>query len=77
MDESVSERVIQNVSNVTSRDELDLPPLYGTIDPDALDEMIAGMTEGKITFEYAGCEISVTADARVRVMERRPSSPSV
>lgn len=77
MDESISEQVIRTVADVTGRDELDLPPLYGRVDPDALDGVIAGMPEGNVTFEYAGCEITVTADEQVRINERQLSSSSV
>jgi hypothetical protein len=70
MDASVSERVIQAAADAKDRDELELPPLYDTIDPDAFEELIAGMSSGEISFQYAGCEITVTADAQIRVEER-------
>lgn len=76
MDASISERVIQVAADATDSDELELPPLYDTIDPDALDEVIDGMSSGEITFRYAGCEITVTADQQIHVTKRHPDYPS-
>ncbi len=65
--ETVSERVIERVATSTSRDALSLPPLYSSIDPDALDALVAEMSNGEVTFRYAGCDITVQNDGTITV----------
>jgi hypothetical protein len=62
-----SERVVQGVSNLKSTDPLDLPPLYDSIDPEALGAVIDRMDEGEVVFTYAGTEVTVTADGVIDV----------
>jgi hypothetical protein len=47
----------------------DHEPLYERIDPDALDALIASMTDGRVTFSYQGYEVTVDADGRVRLAD--------
>ncbi|WP_162524367.1 HalOD1 output domain-containing protein [Halobellus captivus] len=63
----VSERVIQCVAATTDRDELDLPPLYDAIDPDTLDAVVSTMSNGELTFTYAGHEITVDSEGEISV----------
>lgn len=62
---TVSERVIQKVATATNSDPLELPPLYGPIDPDALNVLIEQMADGEISFTYAGHEITVESDGTI------------
>lgn len=60
----VSRTVIETVADATSRDVTDLPPLFRTVDPDALDALLAPRPSGNadpmgLTFEYGGCRITV------------------
>lgn len=55
---SVSTDVVAAVAAAEETDPLSLPPLYETIDPDALDEVAACDTAG-VSYEYAGYEIHV------------------
>lgn len=70
---AVSERVVHAVANARDVDPLDLEPLYGTVDPDALDKLFtAGSASdapvsGRIVFGMAGCEVTVYSDGRVDV----------
>ncbi|MFB6129826.1 MAG: HalOD1 output domain-containing protein [Salinigranum sp.] len=43
------------------------PPLAAAIDPDALDRLFAPDTDGRVTFPYAGHEVTVTSDGLVTV----------
>lgn len=63
----VSEQVIQQVAATADTDVLNLPPLYDAVDPDALDALVSGMTEGAVSFTYAGHEVTVTSDETVTV----------
>lgn len=66
-DATVSERLVQAVATATDTDPLELPPLYDAVDPDALDAMVEGMADGRVSFTYAGCEITVTAEGAISV----------
>lgn len=67
------------VAMATGRDLETLPPLYASIDPDALDALFADRPTGderqggEVTFPYDGVTVTLTADrdVRVRVHESR------
>jgi hypothetical protein len=63
--ESTATAVITAVSEVSDCEALDVPPLYDTVDPDALDKLAATGTV-EIQFSFAGCQIEVSRD-EVRV----------
>lgn len=64
----VSTAVVEAVSNASGTSALDLPPVYHTIDPDALDALFDGRrTEGSVTFRYADHQVTVHADRTVEV----------
>lgn len=63
----VSEQVVQTVANQSDTDELDLPPLFDTLDPESLDTLIREMNKGEVSFEYEGYSITVTTDGVVEV----------
>lgn len=48
-----------------------LPPLYDTIDPDALDDLFrsphAIRSDVRVSFTYAGCDVVVAGDGDVSV----------
>lgn len=48
-------------------DQTGLPPLYAAIDPDALDGVITTASEGTVTFQYEGYDVTVHADGRILV----------
>lgn len=64
---SVSERVVQMVATETDTDQLDLPPLFEAIDPDALDSIMETMTDGELSFAYAGTTVSVDSTGAVQI----------
>ncbi|WP_217472060.1 HalOD1 output domain-containing protein [Haloterrigena gelatinilytica] len=68
---AVSTRVIQRVAAVTDRTVAELPPLYETIDPEALDAVIdsAATDESALEcqFTYSGCQVSITESGTVLV----------
>lgn len=55
-----------------------LPPLYDTVDPDALERLFAPCNDGtprargRTAFPMAGCEVTVRGDGTVSVREREP-----
>jgi len=64
-----SERVISSVAEHNGTDPLELPPLYDSIDPDALDASIDALENGRIQFRYAGQFVTVESDMTVSLNE--------
>lgn len=64
----VSTAVIEAISSLTGRSTLDLPPMYATIDPDALDALFADrLTDGAVSFTYVGHRVTVHADRTIEL----------
>jgi hypothetical protein len=67
---------VNEVASVAGVDQLDLPPIALSIDPDALDEVVesmgtvSGAPTGQVTFPYAGCEVTVRSDGTVDVVDQ-------
>ncbi|WP_229380272.1 HalOD1 output domain-containing protein [Haloterrigena salifodinae] len=53
---SIAIEIVDRVAEMEEQDPLDLPPLYGTVDPDALDRLAES---SKDQFEYMGYKITV------------------
>lgn len=66
-----SVRVVEAVADRTDADPTTMAPLYDAIDPDALDALVDSLGEGYLGFEFAGCRVTVHADATVHVEEGR------
>lgn len=67
---SATRAVIEAVAHERERDPTELPPLYHTIEPDALDGIISPAGDPQdiqLTFNYAGCEVTVTGEDAVTV----------
>ncbi|MBX0297849.1 HalOD1 output domain-containing protein [Haloarcula nitratireducens] len=70
---SVSDRIIQEISRTAATERVELPSLYAVIDPDALEAVVETMSDGEVSFSYAGYEVTVTAEKAIR-LEPRPTS---
>jgi len=67
-DVPIDARVAEAVAEAKGVDALELDPLYGTIDSDALDAAVRSMgTEGSVRFEYEGFVVTVSGDGRIDV----------
>jgi hypothetical protein len=64
-----AERVVRVVADEADVDPLDLPPLYSTIDTDALDTVIDTVPTGSVQFRYAGYYVTVEGDGSVEVTD--------
>lgn len=70
---SASEAILTAVATAIGKDQLELPPLYSAIDPDALDALFDTPTHSAskqcltVSFEYAGCQVSAKARGTVVV----------
>jgi hypothetical protein len=73
--ESASQAVVAAVAAETGADPMTLEPLYGVLDPDALDALFAGDESTptappvRVELTYAGCAVSVTGNGAVDVTE--------
>lgn len=70
---SVPAGVVETVAAATDRDPVDLPPLYESVDPDALDACVASMASGTVTFSYAGYAVTVDDEGSVDLTEESPA----
>lgn len=66
---SPSERLVHTVAEQTNTDPLELPPLYDTIDPDALDALLTTLEGGNIEFQYAGHAVRLESDGDVHLID--------
>jgi len=68
---SPTEELVDAAASYNEVDALELPPLYDTIDSDALERCLQMMDDPEVTFGYAGVEVTVTGTGtdRVRVAE--------
>lgn len=64
--------VVSLVSDATGADPLELPPLADAVDPEAVREILQSGAAGstKVSFHHAGCEIVVTSDGELFVLDR-------
>lgn len=66
--EPVSGRVVDAIAAATDTDPLVMePPLYSSIDPDALDRLFERGGPERVMFEYDGHEVVVRGDGTVAV----------
>lgn len=70
----VSERVVQRVAAAAGEDVLEMPPLYETVDPDALDSLVDDLRDGEVAFDYAGYRVTVTSDGTITLDECRATA---
>lgn len=72
--DSATSRVLEAVAVTSGVDPLELPPLYDVVDPDKLDALVASTTDGKVSFTYAGYEVTVDGGSGVEVSAPSPST---
>ena len=78
----ISQRVVKEVAEETGTDPLELEPLFDVINPESLNTLFeptkngAFRTTGSVTFEYAGCDVTVHADASLEVTSRATRTTS-
>lgn len=69
----LSEAIVRAVAIETGCDPLELPPLYETVDPDALDELWNSETGSGanvvLSFPYASYDVWITRDT-IRLREQ-------
>lgn len=62
--------VLSAVAKAKGSDPLELPPLYNTIDADALNQLFLsepGSSAIRVSFHYEGCKVTIKGSGEVRV----------
>lgn len=72
--ETVSRAIVEAIADAKGVSPVDLqPPLYEAVDPDALEQFVASVhdrpntTDLRVTFTYAGHEVTVSGDGDVSI----------
>lgn len=70
-DTEPSVRVVTAVAAAKGIDPRECPPLYRSVDPEALDGLLTGRagTSSRVSFEYAGYDVTVDSDWRVSLAD--------
>lgn len=73
-DTTVSTSIVQAIATVTDTPATAVDPLYETIDPDALDQLLSSMrTDGRGHIQFIHQEVEVTVDASGVIELRYPA----
>ena len=65
---SASVAVLEALAAIKHCDPTDIDPLYETVDPDALDSVVASGNDGlTVTLSIDGFDVAVTADRRLEI----------
>ncbi|SIR94045.1 HalOD1 output domain-containing protein [Natronorubrum thiooxidans] len=61
--------IVEAVGTVTNCDPLTMPPLFETIDPEALADLMISTrdTSIEVTFSYEGCRVTVSSHGTIVV----------
>lgn len=73
---SLTGQIVRTVATETGTDPLELPPLYGAIDPTALNAVVQESTDCTVTFQFAECAVTVESCSGIHVDERPVASVS-
>lgn len=65
--ESPAMAVVETVSAITGRDPTAIPPLHEAVDSDALNALLRGGENVRVTFSYASTLVEITSDGTVQV----------
>ena len=68
--EAATLAVVDAVAACENVDPVDLPPLYEAVDTDALNAVFRSLTDGEISFSYAGYDVTLHSDMRVVTQPR-------
>lgn len=61
--------IVETVAAVTNREPTEMPPLFATVDSEALSTLVASAAEShlEVTFSYEGCRVTVSSRGDVVV----------
>jgi hypothetical protein len=65
-----SEAIIMLIASQKDIEPTEMPPLYETIDPEALDTLFQKKPSGFVVFEYANCEVIVQECENITILPK-------
>lgn len=72
--ETLVTTVVRSVAAITGKNPVELDPLYATVDPDALEQVLdesrsdsSKQESVSVIFDFASCEITISCDGTVRI----------
>lgn len=65
--EDPSNTVVLTIAAYSNRTIDDFPPLFSSVDPDALDAIVDSMDEGRVSFSHADHVVTVTSEGAVSI----------
>ncbi|GAA1345973.1 hypothetical protein GCM10009647_090530 [Streptomyces sanglieri] len=71
-DTNLTEAIILRIAEQKDVSPFEMPPLYETINPVALNELFQEQQSGRLSFEYAGYEVVVHGRKRVTIHKTDP-----
>lgn len=60
---NVTQAIVQEIASLEGVEPGDLPPLYETIDPEALNRTLKSLSDGEGSFEFTYADYDVTVDS--------------
>ena len=73
--EPVTQRIVRRIATEERVDETELDPLYGAVDGDALESLLASGFDGVVSFTYHGYCVTVEGEGAVSVDSQTHRSP--
>ncbi|ADB62575.1 hypothetical protein Htur_3713 [Haloterrigena turkmenica DSM 5511] len=67
--EALTATIVETVGAVTNRDPCSMAPLFATVDPESLADLVTSTRDHPLTvsFSYEDCHVSVSSDGTVVV----------
>lgn len=68
--QEIAASIVGTVAERSGRDVLELPRLYDSVDPGALETLVERMNAGEVSFPYAGYDVTVLSDRSIHLEVR-------
>jgi hypothetical protein len=69
----ITERVVEAMASHTDADPVELPRLYESLDPDALEATVKTLADGEVSFQYAGHTVTVDSGGAIKITDPLPA----
>jgi hypothetical protein len=63
------EQVVLKIAEQKGVEPTELPPLYDTVDPEPLNELLTADAVDRLTFEYVGYKVTFTSPDHITISE--------
>lgn len=66
-DASLAETIVKAIATVKGVSPMEVPPLYDSVDPDAVESLFEHSDSHRIQFRHAGFDVVVTASGEIKL----------